>query len=78
MEIHALQQIVHKTRDARRKQTLPQYAPAERDMLVLPRTANGTYLAAPRRQLVAGPVRNEHLPNLRARWVRFLVASIAW
>ena len=31
MEIHALQQIVHKTRDARRKQTLPKYAPAERD-----------------------------------------------
>jgi succinate dehydrogenase / fumarate reductase flavoprotein subunit/L-aspartate oxidase len=34
MEIHALQQIVHKTRDARRKQTLPKYAPAERDTLI--------------------------------------------
>jgi succinate dehydrogenase/fumarate reductase flavoprotein subunit len=34
MDIHVLQQIVHKTRDARRKQTLPKYAPAERDTLI--------------------------------------------
>jgi len=34
MDIHKLQEIVHKTRDARRKQTLPKYAPAERDTLI--------------------------------------------
>ncbi len=34
MEIHALQQIVHKTRDARRKQTIPKYSPDERDALI--------------------------------------------
>jgi succinate dehydrogenase/fumarate reductase flavoprotein subunit len=34
MDIHQLQQIVHKTRDARRKQTLPKYSPAERDTLI--------------------------------------------
>ncbi len=34
MDIHALQQIVHKTRDARRKQTIPKYPPAERDQLI--------------------------------------------
>ncbi|MBI3604175.1 MAG: FAD-binding protein [Nitrospirae bacterium] len=34
MEIHQLQQIVHTTRDARRKQTLPKYQPAERDTLI--------------------------------------------
>lgn len=34
MEIHQLQQIVHQTRDARRKQTLPKYQPAERDQLI--------------------------------------------
>ena len=34
MDIHALQQIVHKTRDARRKQTLPKFSPAERDQLI--------------------------------------------
>ncbi len=34
MDIHKLQEIVHQTRDARRKQTLPKYAPAERDTLI--------------------------------------------
>src|SRR5919109_1181393 len=34
MDIHQLQQIEHKTRDARRKQTLPKYSPAERDTLI--------------------------------------------
>ena len=34
MDIHALQQIVHSTRDARRKQTLPKFPPAERDQLI--------------------------------------------
>jgi succinate dehydrogenase/fumarate reductase flavoprotein subunit len=34
MDIHQLQQIVHKTRDARRQQTLPKYSPAERDTLI--------------------------------------------
>ncbi len=34
MDIHQLQQIVHKTRDVRRPQTLPKYSPAERDTLI--------------------------------------------
>jgi len=34
MDIHVLQQIVHKTRDDRRKQTLPKCSPAERDTLI--------------------------------------------
>jgi succinate dehydrogenase / fumarate reductase flavoprotein subunit/L-aspartate oxidase len=34
MDIHALQQIVHRTRDARRKQTLPKFSPADRDQLI--------------------------------------------
>ena len=34
MDIHALQQIVHSTRDARRKQTLQKFSPAERDQLI--------------------------------------------
>jgi succinate dehydrogenase/fumarate reductase flavoprotein subunit len=34
MDIHVLQQIVHKTRDARRKQALPKCSPAERDTLI--------------------------------------------
>ncbi len=34
MDIHKLQEIVHKTRDARRKQTLPKVTPAERDTLL--------------------------------------------
>ncbi len=34
MDIHTLQEIVHKTRDARRKQTIPKYPPAERDQLI--------------------------------------------
>ncbi len=34
MDIHKLQEIVHKTREARRKQTLPKYTPAERDQLI--------------------------------------------
>ena len=34
MDIHALQQIVHKTRDARRKQTISKFSPAERDQLI--------------------------------------------
>ncbi|HXF91466.1 MAG TPA: FAD-binding protein [Nitrospiraceae bacterium] len=34
MDIHVLQQIVHKTRDFRRTQTLPKYSPAERDTLI--------------------------------------------
>ncbi|GKS57271.1 hypothetical protein YTPLAS18_07980 [Nitrospira sp.] len=34
MDIHVLQQIVHKTRDARREQTLPKLSLAERDTLI--------------------------------------------
>lgn len=34
MEIHQLQQIVHKTREARRAQNLPKCTPAERDQLI--------------------------------------------
>jgi len=34
MDIHKLQEIVHKTRDARRKQTIPKYSPSERDTLI--------------------------------------------
>jgi succinate dehydrogenase/fumarate reductase flavoprotein subunit len=34
MDIHVFQQIVHKTRDFRRTQTLPKYTPAERDTLI--------------------------------------------
>ena len=34
MDIHELQKIVHKTRDARRTKTLPKYLPAERDTLI--------------------------------------------
>ncbi|MGQ0809852.1 MAG: FAD-binding protein [Nitrospiraceae bacterium] len=34
MDIHELQKIVHKTRDARRTQTLPKYTPADRDHLI--------------------------------------------
>ena len=34
MDIHELQKIVHKTRDARRTQTLPKCSPAERDTLI--------------------------------------------
>ncbi|MEK6525749.1 MAG: FAD-binding protein [Nitrospirota bacterium] len=34
MDIHVLQQIVHKTRDTRQAQTLPKYSPAERDTLI--------------------------------------------
>jgi succinate dehydrogenase / fumarate reductase flavoprotein subunit/L-aspartate oxidase len=34
MDIHALQQIVHKTRDARRKQTIPKFSPADCDQLI--------------------------------------------
>ena len=34
MDIHALQQIVHETRDARRKQTFPKFSPVDRDQLI--------------------------------------------
>jgi succinate dehydrogenase / fumarate reductase flavoprotein subunit/L-aspartate oxidase len=34
MDIHVLQQVVHKTRDFRRTQSLPKYSPAERDTLI--------------------------------------------
>ncbi|MDR4466821.1 MAG: hypothetical protein MRJ68_00805 [Nitrospira sp.] len=34
MDIHALQQIVHETRDARRKQTIPKFSSADRDQLI--------------------------------------------
>ena len=34
MDIHGLQEIVHQTRDVRRKQTLPKYSPADRDELI--------------------------------------------
>jgi succinate dehydrogenase/fumarate reductase flavoprotein subunit len=34
MDIHELQQVVHKTRDARRTQTIARYTPAERDTLI--------------------------------------------
>jgi aspartate oxidase len=34
MDIHALQQIVHHTRDARRKQILPKFSSADRDQLI--------------------------------------------
>ncbi|RPH80269.1 MAG: FAD-binding protein, partial [Nitrospiraceae bacterium] len=34
MDVHALHQIVHRTRDARRKQTLPKFSPTDRDQLI--------------------------------------------
>jgi succinate dehydrogenase / fumarate reductase flavoprotein subunit/L-aspartate oxidase len=34
MDIHKLQETVHSTREARRRQTLPKYGPAERDQLI--------------------------------------------
>ena len=34
MDIHALQQVVHQTRDARRKQTIPKFSVADRDNLI--------------------------------------------
>ena len=34
MDIHKLQEIVHKTRDARLQQTIPKYSPADRDHLI--------------------------------------------
>ena len=34
MDVHALQQIVHRTRDTRRKQVIPKLSPAERDQLI--------------------------------------------
>lgn len=34
MDIHALQQIVHNTRDARRKQNIQKFSPADRDQLI--------------------------------------------
>jgi succinate dehydrogenase / fumarate reductase flavoprotein subunit/L-aspartate oxidase len=34
MDIHALQQVVHSTRDVRRKQTIPKFSPADRDQLI--------------------------------------------
>lgn len=34
MDIHELQQIVHKTREFRRTQTIPKYSPSERDTLI--------------------------------------------
>jgi len=34
MDIHSFQDIVHKTRDARRSENLPKVSPAERDMLI--------------------------------------------
>src|SRR5207247_3282509 len=34
MQLQSLQELVHKTRDARRQQTLPKYSPAERDTLI--------------------------------------------
>ena len=34
MDVHALQQIVHGTRDARRKQTLPKFSQADCDQLI--------------------------------------------
>src|SRR5262249_40539609 len=34
MDIHKLQEIVHKTREARRRQTIPKFSPADRDQLI--------------------------------------------
>ena len=34
MDIHVLQEIVHKTRDARRRETLPKLSPSDRDTLI--------------------------------------------
>jgi succinate dehydrogenase / fumarate reductase flavoprotein subunit/L-aspartate oxidase len=34
MDIHKLQDIVHRTREVRRKETLPKYSPADRDHLI--------------------------------------------
>jgi succinate dehydrogenase/fumarate reductase flavoprotein subunit len=34
MDIHKLQDIVHRTRETRRKQALPKYSPADRDQLI--------------------------------------------
>ncbi len=53
MDIHVLQQIVHKTRDFRRTQTLPKYSPAERDTLI--RKYHPDYRESAYRTLRFGP-----------------------
>ncbi|HEY5932268.1 MAG TPA: FAD-binding protein [Nitrospira sp.] len=53
MDIHALQQIVHKSRDARRKQTIPKFSPAERDQLI--HKYHPDYRASAYRPITFGP-----------------------
>ncbi len=53
MDIHALQQIVHKSRDARRKQTIPKFSPPERDQLI--HKYHPDYRASAYRPITFGP-----------------------
>lgn len=57
MDIHALQQIVHQTRDARRKQTIPKFAPADRDQLI--HKYHPDYRASAYRPIRFGPNAND-------------------
>src|SRR5215203_5201611 len=57
MDIHALQQIVHKTRDARRKQVLPKFSPADCDQLI--HKYHPDYRASAYRPIRFGPNRDE-------------------
>jgi succinate dehydrogenase / fumarate reductase flavoprotein subunit/L-aspartate oxidase len=57
MNIHALQQIVHQTRDARRKQTFPRLSPADRDQLI--HKYHPDYRASAYRPLRFGPNEGE-------------------
>ncbi|MBI5855516.1 MAG: FAD-binding protein [Nitrospirae bacterium] len=53
MDIHKLQEIVHKTRDARRQQTIPKYSPADRDQLI--KKFHPDFRGAAYRPLTFGP-----------------------
>lgn len=57
MDIHALQQIVHQTRDARRKQTIPKFSPADRDQLI--HKYHPDYRATAYRPIRFGPNAND-------------------
>ena len=57
MDIHALQQIVHQTRDARRKQTIQKFSPADRDQLI--HKYHPDYRASAYRPIRFGPNAND-------------------
>ena len=57
MDIHALQQIVHSTRDARRKQTIQKFPPAEQDQLI--HKYHPDYRASAYRPIRFGPNAND-------------------